>query len=368
MAPQSSKPKNIVLILTDQQRDAGPFESESMQAFRQRELHGFNRLCERGVRFTQHRINSSACAPSRASLFTGYSTWVHGVTQTDGFAKLHDDPAVQWLPSARVPTLGHRFQAAGWESVYFGKWHLSHADIEDGGVETSEQTLGRYQDANALGAYGFDRWVGPEPHGAKLENTGVFRDAGYIEQAQGFLRERVGDHEQPPFFLVVSLVNPHDICFWPAWSLWKPSLLDIDDIDEIGPGATDSLVLQDEPEALRAYRDGYHAAYGPRPIMRWVYRRNPERYRKFYFSLMRRADRHITALLETLETTGLDVAVLLSKLPVPNRPPVLAFGPHVHHQRLESARQAGCDLVVSRGRFSAELPGLLAECLGADNH
>lgn len=73
-------------------------------------------------------------------------------------------------------------------------------------------------------------------------------------------------------------------------------------------------------------------------------------------------------LIVDLETTGLDVAVLLSQLPVPNRPPVLAFGPHVHHQRLESARQAGCDLVVSRGRFSAELPGLLAECLGGDNH
>jgi len=73
-------------------------------------------------------------------------------------------------------------------------------------------------------------------------------------------------------------------------------------------------------------------------------------------------------LIVDLETTALDVAVLLSQLPVPNRPPVLAFGPHVHHQRLEAARQAGCDLVVSRGRFSAELPGLLAECLGEDNH
>ena len=30
----------------------------------------------------------------------------------------------------------------------------------------------------------------------------------------------------------VSLVNPHDIVFWPAWSMWKRSLLDLEGIGE----------------------------------------------------------------------------------------------------------------------------------------
>ena len=69
-------------------------------------------------------------------------------------------------------------------------------------------------------------------------------------------------------------------------------------------------------------------------------------------------------LIVDLETPSLDIAQLLLQLPKPNRPKVLAFGPHVHLHRLDSARQAGCDLVVSRGRFSSDLPALLHECLG----
>ena len=58
-------------------------------------------------------------AHSRASIFTGYSPWVR-VTQTDGFAERHDDPAQIWLRPNKVPTLGHHFEPQG-ETVYLGK-------------------------------------------------------------------------------------------------------------------------------------------------------------------------------------------------------------------------------------------------------
>ena len=64
-----------------------------------------------------------------------------------------------------------------------------------------------------------------------------------------------------------------------------------------------------------------------------------------------------------LETTGLQISDLVARLPVSDRPQILAFGPHVHRARLEAAREAGCDMVVSRGRFSADLPALLSELL-----
>jgi DNA-binding NarL/FixJ family response regulator len=38
---------------------------------------------------------------------------------------------------------------------------------------------------------------------------------------------------------------------------------------------------------------------------------------------------------------------------------VVAFGPHVHRQRLADAKAAGCDSVMSRGQFHAEAEGLL---------
>ena len=69
-------------------------------------------------------------------------------------------------------------------------------------------------------------------------------------------------------------------------------------------------------------------------------------------------------LIVDLETPNLDITQLMLQLPETNRPSVLAFGPHVHLQRLDSARQAGCGLVVSRGRFSSDLATLLHECLG----
>jgi DNA-binding NarL/FixJ family response regulator len=72
-------------------------------------------------------------------------------------------------------------------------------------------------------------------------------------------------------------------------------------------------------------------------------------------------------LVVDLETTGLELTTVITSLPATEPPRTLAFGPHVHHQRLETARQAGCDLVVSRGRLSAELPTLLSDLLNGES-
>jgi DNA-binding NarL/FixJ family response regulator len=38
---------------------------------------------------------------------------------------------------------------------------------------------------------------------------------------------------------------------------------------------------------------------------------------------------------------------------------IVAFGPHVHRQRLEAATEAGCDRVISRGQFHAQVVEIL---------
>ena len=40
-------------------------------------------------------------------------------------------------------------------------------------------------------------------------------------------------------------------------------------------------------------------------------------------------------------------------------PRLIAFGPHVHTARLEAARAAGCDVVITRGQFHRDLQKIL---------
>jgi CheY-like chemotaxis protein len=68
-------------------------------------------------------------------------------------------------------------------------------------------------------------------------------------------------------------------------------------------------------------------------------------------------------LIVDLSMSTLDVASLVNELKAEGGAAtrVIAFGPHVHEQRLAAAREAGCDLVVSRGHFFSQLEKILAE-------
>src|ERR1700752_3132957 len=56
-------------------------------------------------------------------------------------------------------------------------------------------------------------------------------------------------------------------------------------------------------------------------------------------------------LIIDLSTPGVDVAALVeaAKGDGDQAPAIIAFGPHVHEERLAAAREAGCDQVLSRG-------------------
>jgi len=58
-----------------------------------------------------------------------------------------------------------------------------------------------------------------------------------------------------------------------------------------------------------------------------------------------------------LSTDRIDVAELVTRLreALPAQSRLLAFGPHVHKQRLAAAAEAGCDAVLSRGEFHAHM-------------
>ncbi|HEY2893753.1 MAG TPA: hypothetical protein VGJ16_06060 [Pirellulales bacterium] len=64
-----------------------------------------------------------------------------------------------------------------------------------------------------------------------------------------------------------------------------------------------------------------------------------------------------------LEQPGLQPAELMKALRAGGASglQVVAFGPHVHEARLQAAAAAGCDRVLARGKFYAELDAVLQD-------
>ncbi len=109
-------------------------------------------------------------------------------------------------------------KAAGYNVVYKGKWHCSKpAENED--AEPSD-----------LEKYGFLRWNPPdaganqsvpEAGGGVVDNDGRFIEsvgnaADGTEGALQYLSSTAATEQ--PFFMVISLVNPHDVLFYPSKS------------------------------------------------------------------------------------------------------------------------------------------------------
>ena len=55
----------------------------------------------------------------------------------------------------------------------------------------------------------------------------------------------------------------------------------------------------------------------------------------------------------------------LKSLPCPSN--TIAFGPHVHETKLAAAREAGCDVVLTRGQFDAQMEAVLKRFLTDSN-
>ena len=323
---------DIVIVMTDEERATPPYEGHAVTDWRTRTLRGAAWFEEHGVNFTRHYTGSLACVPSRPTIFTGHYPDLHGVTQTDGIGKAYDDSRLRWLRPGEVPTLGNWFRAAGYDTHYDGKWHISHADLidpetgrslatnDDDGV-VDHRAVRRYLDADPLAPYGFSGWVGPEPHGAALSNAGIRRDPLIADRVVAWLedryaRRRAGDPAAlRPFLLVASFVNPHDIVLFPAWSRrnpLEPSPLDPPNVPA-APTADEDLAAK--PAAQIAFREAYYSGYGPARMIERTYRHNAQAYRNLYYRLHAEVDAPIDrvrrAVTEGGSTEGPDDTVLV---------------------------------------------------------
>lgn len=67
----------------------------------------------------------------------------------------------------------------------------------------------------------------------------------------------------------------------------------------------------------------------------------------------------VEVILVDLELSGVNLTELVTSIPDRKRTRVVAYGPHGQTVRLDAARQAGCDLVLSRGQLDRDLEQLL---------
>ena len=319
---------DIVIVMTDEERAIPPYESSSVLAWRQRTLTGRRWFDEHGVNFTRHYTGSLACVPSRPTMFTGQYPDLHGVTQTDGLGKRYDDSRLRWLRRGEVPTLGNWFRAAGYDTHYDGKWHISHADLEDPATGEplatndddgviDQAAVQAYLEADPLAPFGFSGWVGPEPHGAAMSNSGFRRDPIVADRVVAWLedryaRRRAGDPDAlRPFLLVASFVNPHDIVLFPAWSRRMPFGPSELDPPHIPPAPTAEEDLRDKPAAQIAFREAYYTGYGPAMAVERTYRRKAQEYRDLYYRLHAEVDGPIDRVRRAVTEGGSENAVLV---------------------------------------------------------
>lgn len=303
------KQPNVLLFMVDEQRYPASYDGPVLRRWMDENLRAQKLLRERGVEFHRHYAQSTACAPSRTSLFTGQYPTLHGVSQTDGIGKSAFDPGMAWLDPDTVPTMGDWFRAAGYDTYYKGKWHISHADIIVPGTKDSLMTtavapngegvplpenVDMYRNADRLDGFGFSGWIGPEPHGRNPANSGWIRDPRYRHEALDLLDALDSGKSDKPWLLVNSYVNPHDIVFygvmWASFGFPYPSLEQVPPIPEPPTRYED---LSTKPRAQASYVATYGQMFLPQPP--------DDLYRRFYYFLQATVDQYILEVYRRLE-------------------------------------------------------------------
>ncbi len=182
---------NILFILVDQER--WPVD-EAVS------LPGHQRLRRDGVTFTNHRICSAVCTPSRSNIHTGQHIVHTGMFDNTNFPWQAD-------LSTDIPTIGHMLRQADYYTAYSGKFHLAEGFDQKLGYDM--RNLGREMEK-----YGFSDFYGP---GDVIgHDLGGYRfDHMVAGAAIAWLRGRGAELKAKgqPWMLAVNLVNPHDIMF-----------------------------------------------------------------------------------------------------------------------------------------------------------
>jgi arylsulfatase A-like enzyme len=258
-SPTTHRP-NILFIMTDQQfaeamsgRMGGGFPKTP----------ALDSLAASGMVFTRAYTPNPLCMPARNSIFTGRYPHETGVTRN---VEVKMDPA-------QFTCMGTYFRQAGYETAYFGKWHLCFPQKD-------------------INAHGFDL-----PRSLTDKN----QDARTATSAAWFISQK---HDKP-FLLVASFLNPHNICEFARSQPLPCGPIGVPPAPEQCPPAPANLAPpEDEPDSMTMMRKGYHAS-PTFPVGGFT----PENWRQLrwaYYRMIEKVDAEIGRVLQALRQAGLE--------------------------------------------------------------
>lgn len=251
----AAKPKNIVLIITDQQH------LDTLSAWGNRHVHtpGLDQLSRRGMSFRMSYCANPVCSPSRSSMLTSRMSSETGV-HTNSRA-IHRE----------IPNLGQWFrQESEYETVYAGKWHLPRSFTHF--------------------IPGFDVLT------TGIGGQGNLCDTTISRACEGFLHNRSRDKG---FMMVASFMQPHDICEWLRLNTLNPKQLRYPELVKKLPPLPDNFDFdKNEPDSvaqlrlrLDPFKDGWSKE-------QWRY------YLWSYYRHIEMVDAEIDRVLRALDETG----------------------------------------------------------------
>ena len=205
--PESPRP-NVLFIIADDLgfADLGAYGAEV-------ETPVLDALAAEGVQFTNFHTAAS-CSPSRAMLLTGVDNHRNGLGSMGEFLtpEQRGAPGYEGHLNHRVRTLGEHLGAAGYFTVFSGKWHL--------GMRPEHWPAARgFRRSFALLDGSGDNWsdMGPAPivprttftrNGERVERPPGFSSALFADELLAALEDKGADE---PFFAVLSFQAVH----WP---------------------------------------------------------------------------------------------------------------------------------------------------------
>jgi arylsulfatase A-like enzyme len=199
-SPGRARQPNILVILSDQLRRA------ALACYGDPNVSTphIDGLASEGVRFANACVTYPVCVPSRFTLMTGE------------YAHTRLVPAIGWRMSPAERTIAHDLGAVGYQTAYFGKWHLFGAHPRGGPVLAKKRGLTPIPRPYRGG---FEYWRGFEFRNSPFD-TYYFADDdpeprkidGYQTDGLFGLCERFVAEERDtarPFFAVLSVEPPH---------------------------------------------------------------------------------------------------------------------------------------------------------------
>jgi len=257
---------NILLIMTDQQfADA----ISCIIGHEYIETPNIDNVAAGGMLFTKAYCANPLCVPNRSSIFTGRYPHEHG-------KQINSTSAID---AKEFPNIGMVLREAGYSTSYFGKWHLPYpfkkATAEDSGYDETFDGLDYEIAAPAI--------------------------------------EFINKNKDKPFFVVFSLVNPHNICQYArSQPLPDGDIGEVPPAEKCPPAPVNLEKAKNQSDALEAvwqarlrakFKNTEQRMFAPLELWSaddW------RKYRWAYYRMVELADKEIGKLLSTLRKTGLE--------------------------------------------------------------